>query len=332
MDYDLIVIGGGPAGAAAGVYAARKRIKVCLITDSFGGQSLVSNDIQNWIGEKNMSGFDIAKKLKGHLEAQEDIKIIEGDLVVKINPVRSLLSAEADGGSRLEQLTSNGVEKKNNGFEVTTEKGTNLSTKTVLLTSGSRRRKLGITGEKDFEGRGVFYCSTCDAPLMKDKTAAVIGGGNSALEGVVDLIPYAAKIHLLHRKDTLKGDEVTQQKIKANPKVEIIYNAEIQEISGTKMVESISYKDKTNNAVKKLTVDGVFVEIGSIPNSEMVSGVVRLNERKEVVIDHKTHTTSTSGIWAAGDVSDVLYKQNNSAAGDAIKALLNIYAYLHRQE
>ena len=308
--YDLVIIGGGPAGVAAGVYAARKKLKVVLITESFGGQSLVSDEIQNWIGAVSISGFDLAKKLEDHLRAQEDIEIVDPDVVSKVEKIKP----DASGVVH---------------FKVTTREGKIFDTRTVFIASGSRRRKLGVPKEKEFEGKGVVYCSTCDAPIFKNKVVAVVGGGNSGLEAVVDLFPYASKIYLLHRRDELKGDPTTQEDVVSNPKVEVILNAETQEILGGKMVSGLKYKDTKTGEVKELNVEGVFVEIGSVPNSEIVKGLAELNKRGEIVVDHKTQATSETGIWAAGDITDVLYKQNNISAGDAVKAVLNVYDYLH---
>ena len=308
--YDLVIIGGGPAGVAAGVYAARKKLKVVLITESFGGQSLVSDEIQNWIGAVSISGFDLAKKLEDHLRAQEDIEIVDPDVVSKVEKIKP----DASGVVH---------------FKVTTREGKIFDARTVFIASGSRRRKLGVPKEKEFEGKGVVYCSTCDAPIFKDKVVAVVGGGNSGLEAVVDLFSYASKIYLLHRRDELKGDPTTQEDVVSNPKVEVILNAETQEILGGKMVSGLKYKDTKTGEVKELNVEGVFVEIGSVPNSEIVKGLAEINKRGEIVVDHKTQATSETGIWAAGDITDVLYKQNNISAGDAVKAVLNIYDYLH---
>lgn len=304
--YDIVIVGGGPAGVAAGVYAARKKIKSALIADSFGGQSLVSADVQNWIGTKSISGFELAKALEEHLRAQEDIEILDGDLITA-------------------------VVKKDGFFEVKTREGKILETKTILVASGSRRKKLGVPGEKELDGRGVAYCSTCDAPVFKDKIVAVVGGGNAGLEAVLDLFPYASKIYLLEFTDTLKGDPLTQEKIKTNPKVEIVFNSKTLEILGDKFVNGLKYEDQKTKEVKELKLDGVFVEIGFIPNADFVKDLVELNKFGEIVVDHKTQATSCLGIWAAGDVSDVLYKQNNISAGDAIKAVLNIYEYLNKK-
>lgn len=305
--YELIIIGGGPGGVAAGVYAARKKIKTALVAESFGGQSIVSADVQNWIGTKNISGFDLAQNLEAHVKAHEpDIEVIENDLVSKVEP----------NGAGL--------------LIVTTEKGKTLETKYLLVASGSRRRKLGVPGEKEFDGKGVVYCSTCDAPLFKDKEVAVVGGGNAGLEAVVDLLPYATKIYLLEYGDACKGDAITLEKIKANPKVNIVTQAQTLEVVGDKMVTGVKYRDRRTNTDLMLPVQGVFVEIGAVPNSEFVKGLAELSKFGEIVVDHKTQRSSHPQIWAAGDVSDVIYKQNNISAGDAVKALLNIYEQIHK--
>ena len=299
--YDLIIIGGGPGGVAAGVYAARKKISSLLITESFGGQSSVSNDIQNWVGARSISGYDLAKSLEEHLRAQKGIDIVDDDLVTAIT-------------------------KKDDGmFALATRNGKSYETKYVLIASGSRRKKLGVPGEKELDGRGVVYCSTCDAPLFEGKTVVVVGGGNSALESVLDLIPYAAKIYVMVRSDVLKGDPISQDKIKADQKVSVIFNAVAEEVLGKDMVSGLRYRDGKTNESKELPVDGVFVEIGLLPNSEFLNGLVALDERGHVVADPRTQATSVPGIWAVGDVTDVLYRQNNISAGDAVKAVLNIY-------
>ena len=299
--YDLIIIGGGPGGVAAGIYAARKKIKAALITDTFGGQSRVSSSIENWIGTKSISGFDLAQSLEEHLRAQSGIDIMDGDLVSAV--------AKRDDGT----------------FAVTTKNGKTLETKYILLTSGSRRKRLGVPGEDTFDGKGVVFCTTCDAPLFGGKTVAVVGGGNSALEGVEDLLHYAAKIYLFVRSEVLRGDPVTQEKVKSHPNVEIFWNSVIEEIKGETFVNAVTYKNVKTGESKDLPLDGVFVEIGLVPNSDFVKELVTLDPFGKVVVDHKTQQTSAAGIWAAGDVSDVLYDQNNISVGDAVKATLNIY-------
>lgn len=310
MLYDLIIIGGGPAACAAAVYASRKKLKTLLITESFGGQSMVSDNIENWIGEKMITGFDLAKKLEEHVRAQEAIEIKTLERVTKVSEIPC-----ADGQRPCD-------------FVVETDQGGQFQTKAVVVTSGSRRRKLDVPGEDKFEGRGVAYCATCDAPIFSGKRVAVVGGGNAGLEAVVDLFPYAAEIYLLHRGDQLKGDPITQEQVKANPKVKIILNAETQEIMGDKFVTGLRYKDNKSGEIKEFPLDGVFVEIGAVPNSEIVKGLVELNQFGEIVVDHKTSATSKPGIFAAGDVTDELYKQNNISAGDGITASLSAYGYI----
>jgi len=301
--YDLIIIGGGPAGIAAGVYAARKKINTLFLTKDFGGQSLISASIKNWIGTKEISGFEFAKNLEGHLRAQEDIDIKDGFLVSKI-------------------------EKKDGKFSISTDSGQTFEAKTVLLATGSRHKRLNVSGEDKYDGKGVFYCSTCDAPLMKNKTAAVIGGGNSGFEAVLDLVPYANKIYILEYLEECKADSVTCDKVRASGKSQEITMADVKEIFGGEFVEGLKYVDRRTGEMKELAVDGVFVEIGFQPNSEIVKGLVDLDNHGRIIIDLKTQKTSSEGIWAAGDVTDVLYNQNNIAVGDAIKAVLNIYDYL----
>ena len=305
MVYDLIIVGGGPAGVAAGIYTARKAIKTLLLTKDFGGQSVNSASIENFIGFKSISGVDFAKTLEEHLRAQEDIEIKDGVLVSK-------------------------VEKVGGGFEVSTAGGDKFQSKTVLITLGSGYKKLNVPGEKEFEGKGVFYCSICDAPLMKGKKAAVIGGGNSGLEAAFDLLPYAEKISILEFTDSLRGDPIYQEKLKKDPKVEIITKAKTVEIFGEAFVKGLKYVDLNTNQEKMLDVSGVFVAIGYKPNTDLVKDLVKLDEFGRIVVDHKTYQTSCPGLWAAGDITDGLYNQINPAMGDAIKAVLNVYDYLNK--
>ena len=305
MTYDVIIIGGGPAGTAAAVYSARKKLKTLLITESFGGQSIVSDDIQNWIGEPHISGFDLAKKLEAHVRADPEageIKMPEKVLKVK----------ESDAG-----------------FAAETDKSNVYQGKAIILVAGARRKRLNVPGEDKFEGKGVAYCSTCDAPLFSDMKVAVIGGGNSGLEAVHDLFPYASEVYLLHRSESLKADPATIEEARKNPKLkEIILNANTKEILGENSVSGIRYQDLKTGEEKILEVQGVFVEIGSTPNSEMVKGLVDIDAFGQVVIDPKHGSTSHRGIFAAGDITDDPYKQNNISAGDAVKAALAAYNYL----
>lgn len=304
--YDVIIVGGGPAGVAAGIYAGRKKMKSALITDLLSGQSVVSADIQNWVGTPSISGFELAQALERHIRTQDGIEIVDGERVATIEK-------RADGT-----------------FLLTAQSGKTFETKTILVTTGSRRRKLGMPNEDQFEGHGLVYCAICDAPLFKDKDVVVVGGGNSGLESVVDLMPYAKKIYLLHRGGALKGDATTQEKVLNHKNVEVIFNAETKEIIGEdKLVHGLVYEDKSTGERKTLAVRGVFVEIGAVPNSELVKGLVNVNEYGRIIVDPRTQQTSAQGIWAAGDVTDGLYQQNNISAGDALKAILNIYEVLY---
>jgi len=300
---DLIIIGGGPAGIAAGIYASRKKIKTLLITDYFGGQWIVASDIQNFIGFKSISGFNLSKALEEHLRLQSDIEIKDQTLALKI-------------------------EKKDNGFAVKTNKEEVFETKTVLMALGTHYRKLNVPGEDKFMGRGVFYCATCDAPLMKGKAVAIVGGGNSGFESAIDLLPYASKIYLLEYANTFSADLTTQEKAKNSGKIEAITMAAVQEVFGDEFVKGIKYQNRQSGEIKELAVEGIFISIGYQPSSEIVKGLVELNKAGEIVVDCKTQRSSLEGIWAAGDISDALYHQGNIAIGDAIKAVLNIHDYL----
>lgn len=269
--YELVIIGGGPAAVSAGIYAGRKQIKTLLVTETFGGQSIVSNEIYNWIGTKAISGLKLAQDLEEHVRTQ-GIEIVDGERVKSVTKV--------NGGPPAGH------------FLITTENGKTFEAKTIMVTSGSRRRRLGIPGEDRLDGKGVVFCSTCDAPLFKGKDVAVVGAGNAGLEAVVDSIPYANNIYLLVRSTELKGDAVTQEKVKTHPKVKIIYNAVAQEILGEKAVTGVRYQDKTTSEVKELAIQGFFVEIGSLPNSDFVKDIVELNKIGEIVADPKTQATS----------------------------------------
>ncbi len=305
--YDLVIIGGGPGGIAAGIYASRKKLNAAIISETFGGQSVVSMDIRNWIGTNSIAGIDLAKGLEAHLRAQPDLKVIDGEIVTAVASV-------------------------NGSFHITTRGGTAMDAKTVLIASGSRHRRLGIPGEDAFDGKGVVWCSTCDAPLFGGKTVVVVGAGNVGLEAVRDSLAYASKVYLFARNESIKGDPETFDMIKNDPKVEIRYQVEAKEIIGSEFVTGLRYLDKKDGAVKELATDGVFVEIGSVPNVEFLGDLVKKNQYNAIVVDHATQQTSCKGIWAAGDVTDLPYRQNNISAGDGVKALLNIYDHLAKNK
>ncbi len=309
MIYDLAIVGGGPAGISAGVYACRKRLKTVFITDGFEGQSAVSSGIQNWIGEIEIPGIDLAKKMHAHLlaYASDTLTIEEKQRAEHISKI------EEDGQTL---------------FEITTPKGTYKS-KTVLICTGSYRRKLDIPGACEYENKGVVYCASCDGPLFADMDVTVVGGGNAAFETVAQLLAYCKSVTLLNRSEDFRADPVTVNKISSNPKARIITNAIIETISGGKFVEKVTYTDVKTGEKKELASQGVFVEIGLIPNTDFLKEILTLDTFNHVKIDPRTQSTETVGIWAAGDCTDVLYHQNNIAAGDGVKALEDIYMHLH---
>jgi alkyl hydroperoxide reductase subunit F len=305
MTYDLIIIGGGPAGTAAAVYAARKRLKTLMIIAEWGGQSIVSEQIFNWIGTPSLSGNELAENFKKHVMA---------------NVGESLELAEN------EKVTS--LEKKDSEFIIKTESAKEFSGKTILIASGSKRRKITAKNADVFENKGLTYCASCDGPLFSDMDVAVIGGGNAGFESAAQLLAYCKSVTLINRSDTFRADAITVEKVLSNPKMQAIKNAEILEITGDKFVSGLKYKDATGE-IKELNVAGVFVEVGQLPNTDFAKGLVPLDEINRIKIDAWNGKTETQGIWAAGDCTNVLYHQNNIAAGDAVRALEDIYLYLH---
>ncbi|PIR38221.1 MAG: pyridine nucleotide-disulfide oxidoreductase [Candidatus Zambryskibacteria bacterium CG10_big_fil_rev_8_21_14_0_10_42_12] len=302
--YDLIIIGGGPAGAAAAVYAARKRLKSAIIAGEWGGQSNVSEGIENWIGTPTISGADLAKSFETH------VKQYAGDIV----------------DVKVPEWVKN-ISQSGNGFTVETDKGS-YGTKTVLITSGSKRRRLEVPGADTFEHKGLTYCASCDGPLFAGQDTVVVGGGNAAFETAAQLLAYAKSVTLLNRSETLKADPVTIDEVKKHPNFKLVLNAQPKEIKGDKFVSSIVYTDTKENKDIELAAPGIFVEIGLIPATNITKDVVKLNDYGQIEIDPWNQRTSTLGIWAAGDCTNVKYHQNNIAAGDAVKALEDIYLFL----
>jgi alkyl hydroperoxide reductase subunit F len=289
--YDIIIIGGGPGGVAAGVYAARKQMKSLLITENFLSQSTVSASIENWIGTVTIPGYEFAQTLEKHLRAQEGIEIRTEDRVAKIEEI-------AGGPAR---HTGSAV----GGYAVTTTKGERYETKAAIIAAGGRHRHLEVPGEEKFVGKGVVFCSTCDAPFFRGKRTVVVGSGNSALEAVEDLLPYASEIVLLVRSGELKGDQVTRDRIMNDPRVKTVFFGTTQEILVGDKVEGLRYLDTQADEEKVIETDGVFVEIGMVPNTEFVRGLVELNERGEIVLDHRTKSTSKPGMFAGVHLAGV---------------------------
>lgn len=299
---------------AAGVYAARKRIKTLLLTESFGGQSTDSVDIQNWIGITSMSGVELAERLEKHLQAYSD-DVLELRSRVKVTKITQLKKAgESDGPL----------------FEVDTDDGNKYQSRIIIFALGSSRRKLQVKGSDKFEHKGIVYCASCDAPLFRDRDVAVVGGGNAGVEAAEQLIAYANSIHIFEIGSEFRADKLTQERVFKDPKVTAHTSAETLEIKGDNMLSSLVWKDKNSGKVQEIPVQGIFVEIGSIPNTEPLKGLVEMNQYGEIVIDHKNSRTSVEGIWASGDATDQPYKQNNISMGDAVKALEDAYLYLQK--
>jgi alkyl hydroperoxide reductase subunit F len=305
--YDLIIVGGGPAGTAAGVYAARKQLKTLFLTHDFGGQSTDSLDIQNWIGTVSISGADLGKAFQKHLEAYagEILTLKDGNKVTKV--VQDV---------------------KSKTFTVTVEDGSEFQTQAVLIATGSDRRKLKMPGAEEFENKGITYCASCDGPLFSGKDVVVIGGGNAGFESAAQLLAYTKSVTMLHHSPEFKADPITVKNVLAHPNMTAITNAETVEIRGDKFVQSLVYKDTVTGEEKEIATEGIFAEIGLIPSTGFLGDLLEMSEYKQIVIDPNNARTSVPGVWAAGDCTNVLYHQNNIAAGDGVKALEDIYLYL----
>jgi alkyl hydroperoxide reductase subunit F len=302
--YDLIIIGGGPAGVSAGVYASRKQLKTLFITAEWGGQSTVSPDIQNWIGTSSISGTKLAKDLEEHLRTYS-----EGWVDIKDK-------------SHVTNLTStDGV------HTVSFTEGDDVQGKAVLIATGSKRRRLDVPGADELEHKGLTYCASCDGPIFAGQDVAIIGGGNAAFETAAQLLAYTKSVTLLNRGDTYKADPVTVEKVLAYPNMTGITGATTTKVNGDKFVSGLNYTD-ADGTEQELPVTGIFMEIGMIPNTDYVGDAVELDDYGRVKIDPWTQQTSTPGIWAAGDCTNIKYHQNNISAGDAVKALEDIYVTL----
>lgn len=301
--YDLIIIGGGPAGVAAGVYASRKQLKTLFITKEWGGQSIVSTDIQNWIGTPSIAGEKLAKDLEAHL------RTYAGDFVtIKENALVSMLAKNGDH------------------FDATLQNGEVVSAAAVLIASGSQRRRLEAKGADMYEHKGLTYCASCDGPLFAGQDVAVVGAGNAAFETAAQLLAYAKSVTLLQRGTEAKADPVTIEKVLAHPNMRRIESAVPTEVYGEQFVKGLKYSQ--DGEEHDLPVAGIFVEIGMIPNTDFVKGFIELDEFNRVKIDPWTQMTSMPGVWAAGDCTNVRYHQNNISAGDAVRALEDIYLHL----
>jgi len=301
--YDLLIIGGGPAGMTAAVYAARKRLKTLLISKDLGGQVLLTSEVENYMGYHYIEGRQLVNKFKEQV---------------------SRFPIDQEIGEEVEKLS-----KEEEIFSILTRGGKKFRGKTVIIASGKRSRSLNVSGEKRLIGRGVSYCSICDAPFFEGKEVAVIGGGNSAFEAVLDLVKISPKIYLVDIASTWGADHVLVEQIEKEKKVKSFPRHKVKEIRGEDRVESITIEPLDGGQTKNLSVQGVFIEIGLVPNSEFARPLVKLNQAGEVVVDCKNRT-NIPGLFAAGDVSSVPEKQIIIAAGEGAKATLTAHQYLMR--
>lgn len=305
MVYDLIIVGGGPAGITAGIYAARQRLSALLITKDFGGQiTRKSVYIENYPGFEKISGKDLIERLKHHLEAQK----IETVMASVVN-----------------------IEKGDNLFNVKTDNKKDFQSKTVVIASGADPRPLEVPGEKEFIGKGVSYCTLCDAPVFQGKDVAVIGGGDAGFEAAIALSHWASKVYIVEFMDKVAASPENQKIATEDPKIEIITSAAVQKINGNQFVNSLEYKNRKTAEIKTLAVEGVFVQIGSQPATSFVKDLVDFNDKDEIISDPKTAQTRTPGLFTAGDVDNVPYKQIIIACGEGAKAALSAYYYIKKQ-
>jgi alkyl hydroperoxide reductase subunit F len=317
--YDLLIIGGGPAGVAAGVYASRKKLNTLLVTEAFGGQSIDSEGIENWIGTIKISGTDLAKSLENHLRAYASD-------VVEIKTERRV--TEVKKHQDYTEQNPLFVSKVSNASGDNTE---DVISKSILIATGSSHRKLPAKGADVYEHKGLTYCATCDGPLFSGQDVAVVGGGNAALEAVAQLSAYCKSVTLINRSKEFRADPVTVEKVIAKPNVNVITPAEVIEVKGEQFVNGLTYKNTEIGEEKDLSISGIFVEIGMIPATGFVKDIVELNEYNKVVVNPMTQRSKVAGIWASGDCTDGLYHQNNIAVGDAVKALEDIYISLSKR-
>ena len=300
--YDVTVVGSGPAAVSAAIYSARKGLNVAMVGVKIGRQVLDTNEIENIIGTVLTTGAKFAETLEKHLKEHE-IAFKEGHLVKEI---------KEDGKDKI----------------LVTDDGKSYKTKTVIVATGAKPRSLNIPGEAEYVGKGVHYCSTCDGPFYKGLDVAVIGGGNSGVEAAIDLSGIAKSVTLIEFMPELKADKVLQEKLAEQPNVKTILNSATVRVNGNEFVESIVYKSRETDEEKTLNVEGMFVEIGLSPRSEVVKDLVETNKIGEIVINPENNSTSVAGIFAAGDVTNIRQKQIIIAMGEGAKAALGAFEYL----
>lgn len=304
--YDLIIVGGGPAGMTGGIYASRLGLKTLLITKEFGGQmarKVVA--IENYPGFKEISGLELIERMK-----------------------EQLLKREID--TKLAEVV--GVKKSGEIFLVLTKNNETFKSKTLIIATGANPRSLSVPGEKEFLGRGVSYCPICDAPLFKDKVVAVIGGGNSGFETSIYLAKFAKEIYILEYGEEVRADKENQKKAKETGKIKVITQAAVKEIKGKKFVEGLVYQDRKSGKEIELPVSGIFIEIGLAPATSFIKDLVDFNQRGEISVEPETYQTKTPGLFAAGDCNIGKYKQIVTACGEGAKAALAAYDFLQGKQ
>lgn len=304
--FETLVIGGGPAGASAAIYSARKDVRTGVVATRFGGQILDTLSIENFISIKHTEGPKLANALEEHMK-EYNIDFIRLQSIVKI-------------------------EKQGDIFQAICQSGAVLKAKTIIIATGAKWRKMGVTGEDKYIGKGIAFCPHCDGPLFRDKSIAIIGGGNSGVEAAIDLSAIGKDVTLIEFAPELKADAVLQRQMAKIPNIKVIKSSAVKEVFGDgNKLTSIDYLDMITNQKHSLDVDGIFVQIGLLPNSDFAKGFIDLSDRSEIIIDNKCQT-SVSGVFAAGDVTTVPYKQIIIAMGEGAKASLSSFEYLIRNK
>ena len=304
--YDVLVIGGGPAGASAAIYSARKGIRTGVIAERFGGQVMDTLGIENFISVKATEGPKLVTALEEHVKEYEvDIMNLQRAKSVQKNDLNSL-------------------------FEIELENGGKLKSKSVIVATGARWRELNVPGEKEFKGKGVAYCPHCDGPLFKGKHVAVIGGGNSGVEAAIDLANIVGHVTLFEFASELKADHILQKRLYSLSNVDVILDAQTTEVIGTDKVSGMIYLDRKSNEKKTIELEGIFIQIGLLPNTDFVKNIVDLSRFGEIIVDNHNQS-SLPGLFAAGDVTTVPYKQIIIAMGEGARASLGAFDYLIRQ-
>jgi len=296
--YDVVIVGAGPAGLTAGVYCARKMLNTLIISENIGGQALESWAIENYMGYRMITGEDLMKKF------EEQVRTLNMRL-------------------QLDRITD--ISKKDDIFLTRTISENLVKSKTLILAQGNRPKKLGVANEEQFLGRGLSICSTCDGPLYKGKRVAVVGGGNSAIQTAVEMSKIASSVSLIVRS-TIRADVIYAGMLEANKNITVYLHTQVTALHGNKFLTAVTTKNAKGEE-EKIELDGIFIEIGWLPNTDFLNGFVALNEKKEIIVDLNCHT-SHEGVFAAGDVTSVKNKQIIIAAGDGAKAALEAYEYL----